>query len=370
MRKLHHCYGVSLILTLCPLALPNSSVLAQSTCPPDLNADDQVNAADLAQLLGAWGQCPPAPVILPGMVLVPSGTFEMGRHNGSGASDELPVHTVNLDPFYLTVQEVTNQQYADVLNFAVDGWIEVIDGVVYGLEDGEAWCDTTISSSVSQIIWDVETLTFSVVGEELSPDDPDNKTQHPMVKVSWFGAAMYCNVRSSLDGRQLCYDANTWDCDLSADGYRLPTEAEWEYAARGGLHDPYLTYPWGNSVDGSNANYVDSGDPWTGTSPATTPVGYYNGYSQLPAGPNMANGYGLYDMAGNIWEWSNDWYDSDYYGNSPPIDNPLGPASGTNRVLRSGSWINFVNAMRCANRHDIPPVNRAVANGFRIAAGT
>ena len=140
----------------------------------------------------------------------------------------------------------------------------------------------------------------------------------------------------------------------------------WEYAARGGNHDPYRKYPWGDAIDGSNANYLGSGDPYEpGPSPDTTPVGYYDG-NQVPAGSDMVNGYGLYDVAGNVYEWCNDWYGSSYYGSSP-YDNPTGPASDTYRVLRGGSWNKDAVILRCASRVTDSPDLRSSNNGFRLA---
>ena len=128
-------------------------------------------------------------------------------------------------------------------------------------------------------------------------------------------------------------------------------------------------YPWGNTANGSNANFSGSGDIFEGQTPATTPVGYYNG-SQLPAGVDMANGYGLYDMAGNVWEWCWDWYGSTYYGDVTAINNPRGPMTGTARMLLGGGWANGgTNLLPCAFRFNNPPSLNQIDYGFRCARG-
>ena len=183
-----------------------------------------------------------------------------------------------------------------------------------------------------------------------------------MVEVSWYGAVAFANWKSAKAGLTPCYDMETWECNFDAEGFRLPTEAEWEKAARGGEHNPYYDWPWGNSIDGSNANYYMSGDPFDYDMPATTPVGYYDG-GQTPSGRDMANGYGLYDMAGNVLEWCYDWYDENYYSVSPK-DNPRGPEGGITRVCRCGSWgYTWSTAMRVGIFH---PDYRGSNNGFRL----
>jgi formylglycine-generating enzyme required for sulfatase activity len=294
------------------------------------------------------------------MALVPAGEFQMGDHH-DGMPDSLPVHVVYVDDFWMDRLEVTNQQYADALNslWAQGSQITVTDGVVYKAGSGTTYpyCDTTTSSSWSQITWDGS--TFAPV-----PGSGD----HPVIHVSWYGAAAYANWRSASQSLPLAYDTTTWTCNFATGGYRLPTEAEWEKAARGGQSAPYVRYPWGDAIQGSNANYAGSGDPFEAAALPTTPVGYYDG-GQTPPGADMANGYGLYDMAGNVWELCNDWYGASYYASSPSI-NPMGPVSGTWRANRGGSWHPSwgTNGLRCAIRgtHAVPE-GRWNSVGFRLA---
>ena len=204
------------------------------------------------------------------------------------------------EPFYMSRYETTNQQYCDYLNSAYSlGLIKVVDGRVYSSGDdynSYPYFDTNQYSPQSQISFDTD--TFTVI---------DGKESYPAVKAGWHGAAAYCNWRSSQEGYESCYNITTWECDFTKSGYRLPTEAEWVFAAQGGSGS---VYPWGDEIDSSRANYRDCHgifkmDPY----PWTVAVGSYS-----------ANGYGLYDVAGNVWEWCDDLH-NDYA-----------------RVLRGGGW--------------------------------
>ncbi len=167
--------------------------------------------------------------------------------------------------------------------------------------------------------------------------NPDwTEPDHPIVNVTWEDAKTYCE----------------WA------GGRLPTEAEWEYAARGGQQG--LKYPWGNEVSHEQANYgadkccsglAAGRDQWEYTS---------------PVGSFPESEFGLYDMAGNVSEWLADWYDEDYYKNAPIVD-PQGPASGELRVLRGGSWVNNPEVLRTSNRFRDQPDLRVSNVGFRCA---
>jgi formylglycine-generating enzyme required for sulfatase activity len=286
------------------------------------------------------------------MAYVAGGRFAMGDHHGGGREDESQLHEVSLDPFFITRHEITNRQYCDYLNCEIAaGRVEVRKGVVYGRGGREPYLDTAQADADSDISWSGRAFT-------VAPE----RGEHPVVEVSWFGAAAYCNWLGMREGYPGCYDTSGWKIDLAKGPYRLPTEAQWEYAARGSLENG--RYPWGDRIDGSIANFLDSGDPYEGLPVPTTPAGYYNG-RQEPAGPDAANGYGLYDVAGNVWEWCGDWYDHKYYEKSP-AKNPAGPESGIRRVMRGGCWVSHPDFCRVSTRGNHLPPLRSHTLGFRV----
>jgi len=361
------------ILVLTVLLLSAGSCLA--SCPSaDVTGDCFVDFNDFALLAIDWpvtdyndfalmaAQWLTSGTYAPDdMVLIPAGTFPMGDSLGDGYSDELPVHTVTVDSFYMGKCETTNRQYCDYLNSALSqGLITVTSGVVYKAGSGTTYlyCDTSTSSSYSQIAYSSGVFSVrSKGGRDMAND--------PMVEVSWYGAVAHCNWRSQQDGYEQCYNLSTWSCDFSKKGYRLATEAEWEYAARGGL--AVRRFPWGDTISHSQANYYSDGYHSYDTSPTR---GYHPAWDDVypytsPGGTFAANGYGLYDMAGNVWEWCNDRYSSSYYGSSP-TNNPTGPTGGTYRVLRGGSWDDVAYCCRVAYRDYDWPGDRYSGGGFRL----
>ena len=158
---------------------------------------------------------------------------------------------------------------------------------------------------------------------------------HPVVLVTFDDAVAYCRWLSGELQREV----------------RLPTEAEWEKAARGGVDGQ--RYPWGNDIDPTRGNFLT--DPSVKRQRGTRPTGTY-----------APNPYGLYDMCGNVWEWVSDWYAADYYG-SGQVRDPGGPGSGDMRIVRGGAWVNDdVSMLRCSHRHKVPPDTYAYSVGFRI----
>lgn len=335
-------------------------------------------------MAGQWLTTDPS--IPQDMAYIPDGSFQMGDSFGEGYSDEFPVHTVTVDAFFMSKYEITNGQYKDFLNSAYSqGLIAVNSSVVYQAGSGTSYpyCYTFQSSTDSQINWNGSSFSVrSKSGRSMVND--------PMVRVSWFGAVAYCNWLSQQQGKEPCYNLTTWAYDPSKKGYHLPTEAQWEYAARGELSGK--RFPWGDTISQTQANFYSSTDYsydvspvknqyhplWNdGIYPYTSPVGFFDGGLKYKSDYNWpssltsyqttngGNGYGLYDMAGNVWEWCHDWYGSYSSGSQT---NPTGPTTGAYRVLRGGGWSNYAYLCRVACRgRTYLPTARGLNLGFRIS---
>ena len=262
--------------------------------------------------------------------VIPAGSFQMG--DALDGMSDAPVVTVNVSEFYMGKYEVTKAKWD-----AVRTW---------GLENG--YTDLSAGSGVG--------------------------ADHPVHSINWYNMVKWCNARSEMEGRTPCYSVSgsTYRtgssddvvCDWTANGYRLPTEAEWEKAARGGLSGQ--RFPWGDTISHANANYHEttsySYDVGDGS-------GYHPSYNDgsfpytSPVGSFAANGYGLYDMAGNVWEFCWDWYSSSSY--SDGATDPRGAVGGSGRVLRGGSWYHDASVCRLARRsYGYPDSNYG---GFRVA---
>jgi formylglycine-generating enzyme len=231
-------------------------------------------------------------------LLVPAGRFTMGDTFGDGNPRERPAHPVDLDAFYIAKYEVTN---GDWKKFRDDP----------GYDDPKFWPNGLIVPKDQVPYW--------TQANNRGGGTPGTEN-YPVLGVNWDSAVAYCNWLTAKTGKQ----------------YRLPTEAEWEKAARG---TDGRRYPWGNAIDHSLANFVGSQAFDTGQL-----VGYFDGSKRGDVQTKSnASPYGAFDMAGNVMEWTADWYDHDYYAVSP-TKNPKGPATGAYRVLRGGTF--FVDAFQ------------------------
>ena len=276
-----------------------------------------------------------------GTVLLPGGEFLMGAEDSEGfpADGEGPVRAVRLDPFRIDACAVTNAQFAafvadtgHVTDAERFGWSYVFAGFLPGsLRRGaprpEAtpwWC------GVEGAVWNRPEGPGSTV---------DDRGDHPVVHVSWNDAAAYA----------------TWA------GKRLPTEAEWEYAARGGLEQK--RYPWGDELDPGGEYRCNI---WRGTFPTkNTAADGYRG--TVPVDTFEPNGFGLYNTSGNVWEWCADWWTTDH-GTAYPVHSPTGPATGTAKVIRGGSHMchrSYCNRYRVAARSANSVDSSSGHTGFR-----
>jgi len=227
------------------------------------------------------------------MVLIPAGKFLMGDEDEFDATP----HEVSVSSFYLSKYLVTQKEFERVMG-----------------ENPSRW-----------------------------KSSPDN----PVESVRWSDAVRYCNKRSELEGLQPCYDLTKWTCDFEANGYRLPTEAEWEYACRAGTTTAYY---FGDS-DQKLRDFA-----WYDKN---------SGLRPQPVGQKRPNPWGLFDMSGNVWEWCNDFYQVEYYAQSPSQD-PRGPAAGDTKVLRGGTWKMDSENCRSGYRYNENPGYVDVCFGYDI----
>jgi len=292
------------------------------------------------------------PVIEFSESLLPGGEYEMGDHFGfvdpSHPTDELPVHLVKVNSFYVATTETTNSQFLEFLNYEIkQGLIEVRNNIVYVVDGTEPLYYTNKYSSYYSI--DFSNGSFSIT---------DFRAQHPVVGVMWTGAISYCNWLSRMKGLEECYDLVAGNCDFAKKGYRLPTEAEWEYAARGGDKSQNYIY------SGSDTPSLVAWYGISGNNQSISPV--------QPCGGKAANELGIYDMSGNVWEWVADWYDT--YSSISQID-PKGltddEASDANvidKVRRGGGWANTnETTLRVSYRATCAPKVASGSTGFRFA---
>lgn len=280
------------------------------------------------------------------MLVVPAGMYTMGDGGTGCGMDERQVTLTR--SFLLGQYHVTNREYLDALQWAYDNSYAVVEST---------WVVDALDGSVEHLLWlggpgseigfTAGTFALRDVGHGASNGD------HPVKEVTWYGAVAYCDWRSTMEGLSRAYDHSTWLCNggdpYGAAGYRLPTDAEWEFAAQ---YDDERLYPWGNEPPTpARANY-DFNVGWT------TPVGSY------PGAPSIG-GELLYDMLGNVGDWCNDWHVCSL-GTAPAVD-PVGPSTGQWRVFR-GSSFGSGAGRNAGRREDFAlPELPSTFLGFRVA---
>jgi formylglycine-generating enzyme required for sulfatase activity len=282
--------------------------------------------------------------LTPAMVTIPAGGFIMGDGVTFCGADEREV-TLTRD-FFLGQHEVTNQEYLEAVQWAYDhGYVTVTTTAVLDNLEGSTQELLDLASEYNEIQFDgagsfyLRQVAYALQYAYPGGYDPSD---HPVKEVTWRGAACYCDWLSLQAGLPRAYlHTGDWPCNggdpYGAQGYRLPTDAEWEYAAQ---WDDERIYPWGDETpDCSRANFNDYYGGGTYCVHWTSPVASY---------PHAPIALGLSDMAGNLWEWCNDWHVCNL--GTTPVTDPTGPAGGTYRVQRGGSWIDGHNNLRCASR--------------------
>ncbi len=331
------------------------------------------------------------------MVSVPGGTFTMGNSgvgdDAYGASNELPRHSVTLSAYEIGKCLVTNEQYCDVLNWALmQGRLKTPTGADWAGK-GDIWAGGNLQM-ILQITDAVCNIQYSdgVFSPKTRMGLPGTTNYsmgtHPAENVSWYGAVAFCTWLSQMEGLEPCYDITSADWPLTAappapGGYRLPTEAEWERAAAwdgtkhwiyGFTSDTLTGNARNNYTSGGGASVDDFVNPLgLSAQPYTSPVGWFNGVNVSPNGNvatvNSVSPVGAYDMSGNVMQWCGDWFDS--YGSGAQV-NPTGPtgssASNSGRVARGGAWYDSHQYCRSALRLKLPAETASSGVfGFRLA---
>jgi formylglycine-generating enzyme required for sulfatase activity len=278
------------------------------------------------------------------MVFVPVGT-NSGHDPSYGAYS-----LTNPKSFYMDKYEITNDEMVRVLQWAYGQGLVNVSSTTVANAYGDQQELIDLDDIQCRITWDGTNFGMRAT----------YATGYPCIEVSWYGAASFCNYRSAMEGLEPCYDLSDWSMNTNASGYRLPLSDEWEYAARGGVQDQ--RFPWGQEISHDYANYMANNSYYYDISPYTNdtydPL-YYDGSADVsqalgtsPVGAFEAgkNGYGLYDMAGNVWEWCYEWY--------PGYENQQ-------RIRRGGCWRSTAPSCRSGNIYRLDPPHSAHHVGFR-----
>jgi formylglycine-generating enzyme required for sulfatase activity len=317
MRK----YVMMFVLLVSVISIYSQSLTIQTT-----GGEETIELAEIENIT----------IEIDNMVFIEGGSYLMGDHYNEGWDDELPVHVVNIDDFFACKYEVTHSEFLLFLNDA--------DVDSNGLFNGNLMIDLDDNNCVIEYL----DGNFSFIGNNYI-----TSIECPVMGISWLGACEYSNWLSENNDLTPCYviSNNNAECDFSGNGYRLPTEAEWEYTSRGGEY-------WIDDFRYSGCHeWLDLSDfAWFN----------YNSASQLHSvGEKLPNQLGIYDMSGNAYELCWDWFSSSYYEVSAS-ENPLGPESGTYHVSRGGDWNDDAQFCRSAARFSSYPYTSGGYLGFRL----
>jgi formylglycine-generating enzyme required for sulfatase activity len=306
-------------------------------------------------------------IILPGN----TATFPMG---GTKEEDENPIHEVTLTlPYAIGKYEITNKQFCLALNWAIEKEYAVIfEGDVWDYSKTYKYLGiTNLTEYNMQEGIEIDNNRLSVKRiEQLRPTAELSADEFPVHGVTWYGACAFCNFLSQIKGLQPVYDLSTWECDWEKNGYRLPTETEWTYAAKG---KEQYKFAWGNELQRVSCTFSGSVRLFSN---GLTPVGFYDGTEKCGiTTTSNASPLGVYDLTGNVWEWCWDWYGSSYYAVSPEKD-PIGPENGetrlpwsskATRLWRGGGLLAPPEYLRVDRRWSACPDQCYSETGFRVA---
>lgn len=284
------------------------------------------------------------PTTPPGMRYIPGGFFTMGDTNYQTLGNVN--HTVFVSPFYMDAWETTTTQVRDAFQWALEQGKLTFGGILFSNAQGNSQSLLKVNDVESMLLFDGTNITVLA-----------GRSNHPCTAITWYGALAYCNFRSEIEGKVPCYNLTNWTCDFTKTGYRLPTESEWEKAARGGYEG--RLFPWGDTITHSEANYRSlEANPYD-ISPTRDFHPIYNENRPVrtaPVGSFAPNNYGLHDVVGNVAEWC--WDVAGRYNLGSTLFDPVSPEIpnlGGKPLMKGGNWFTTSERVLLASRYTAAP---------------